>query len=215
MTLDETIKEAKITAAVYEKEAHKYTQHGGSFYEEKAKVFRESAKEFEQIAEWLEELKAYRVADRPTKVYAVTEGEYSDYGICAMFSDRSKAIEYIERHARRDASCEYRYTGPYYIEEYDLNQEKALGKIRMFCVKEPFVGGVLSIKETDTIDYWGSRGLNVKITNYDDPDKRTVEGRFETTIFAKDEEHALKIAYDKRAKLAAQILIDGYGARID
>ena len=30
-----------------------------------------------------------------------------------------------------------------------------------------------------------------------------------------DEEHASKIAYDKRAKLAAQILIDGYGARID
>ena len=149
----------------------------------------------------------------PTKVYAVTAGEYSDYYICAMFSDRSKAIEYIERQARRDG--EYRYTGPYYIEEYDLNQEKALGEIRMFCVKGPFVGGVLSIKETDTIDYWGSRGLNVKITDYYDPDKRTVEGRFETTIFAKDEEHALKIAYDKRAKLAAQILIDGYGARID
>lgn len=151
----------------------------------------------------------------PTKVYAVTEGEYSDYGICAMFSDRSKAVEYIERQVRSYASREYIYTGPYYIEEYDLNQEKALGEIRMFYVKGPFAGGTLSIKETDTIDYWGSKGLNVKITDYYDSGKRAVEGLFETTIFAKDEEHALKIAYDKRAKLAAQILIDGYGARID
>lgn len=60
MTLDETINEAKITAVLYEKEARKCIQHGGLFYEEKAKAFRESAKEFEQIVKWLEELKAYR-----------------------------------------------------------------------------------------------------------------------------------------------------------
>ena len=151
----------------------------------------------------------------PTKVYAVTEGEYSDYGICAMFSDRSKAIEYIECQAR---SCEQRYgytRGPYYLEEYDLNQEKALGEIRMFRAQGPLVGGALIIKETDHIEYWGTRARDVIITDHDNPDKRAVEGQFYTIIFAKDEEHASKIAYDKRAKLATQILIDGYGARID
>ena len=76
MTLDETIKEAKITAVVYEKEAHKFTLHGGSFYEEKAKVFRESAKDFTQIAEWLEELKAYRVADRPQGEWIAKDGVF-------------------------------------------------------------------------------------------------------------------------------------------
>lgn len=151
----------------------------------------------------------------PTKVYAVTEGEYSDYGICAMFSDRSRAIEYIERLARRDDSCKYRYTGPYYIEEYDLNQEKALDETRMFRAQGPLVGGTLIIEETDHIDYWETRARDVIITDYDNPDKRAIEGQFFTTIFAKDEEHASKIAYDKRAKLAAQILIDGYSARID
>lgn len=151
----------------------------------------------------------------PTKVYAVTEGEYSDYGICAMFSDRSKAIEYIERQARSHESYYGRFTGPYYIEEYDLNQEKALGEIRMFHAQGPLVGGALIIKETDHIERWGTQALDVTITDYDNPDKRAIEGQFFTTIFAKNEEHASKIAYDKRAKLAAQILIDGYSARID
>lgn len=66
MTLDETIKEAKITAILFEKEACKCVQHGGSFYEEQAKAFRESAREFGQTAEWLEELKAYREAYKTT-----------------------------------------------------------------------------------------------------------------------------------------------------
>ena len=159
--------------------------------------------------ECMDELMAI-ITDRPTKVYAVTEGEYSAYGICAMFSDRSKAIEYIERQARSHESYYGRFTGPYYIEEYDLNQEKALGEIRMFRAQGPLVGGALIIEETDHIERWGTQALGVTIT-----DKRAVEGQFYTTIFAKDEEHASKIAYDKRAKLAAQILIDGYGARID
>ena len=77
MTLDKTIKEAKITSVVYENEARKCAQHNNLFHKEKARMFRESAKEFEQIAEWLKELKAYRTTDRsqgewikkPHKVY--------------------------------------------------------------------------------------------------------------------------------------------------
>lgn len=60
MTLDEAVREAKTAAMIYRKEAHNCIQHGGSFYEEKARVFKEAVEENEQIAEWLEELKAYR-----------------------------------------------------------------------------------------------------------------------------------------------------------
>lgn len=108
MTLDETINEAKITAALYEKEACKCIQHGGSFYEEKAKALRESAKEFEQVTEWLEELKAYREAhgkaDRPqgewippiqetVRTIQLPPGKLINWQYCRDPNDINKAIK--------------------------------------------------------------------------------------------------------------------------
>lgn len=46
------------------------------------------------------------------KVYIVTEGEYSDYGIEAVFSTKEKANEYVQQHG---SDCR--------IEEYDIDQE--------------------------------------------------------------------------------------------
>lgn len=46
------------------------------------------------------------------KIYIVTEGEYSDYHICAVFSKREKAEEYVQCHGTS-----------YSIEEYDLDEE--------------------------------------------------------------------------------------------
>lgn len=46
------------------------------------------------------------------KIYIVTSGEYSDYGIDAVFTTKEKANDYVEQH------------GTYYnIEEYDLDEE--------------------------------------------------------------------------------------------
>lgn len=45
-------------------------------------------------------------------VYVITTGEYSDYSICAIFSTKEKANEYIQQHG-----TEYR------IEEYNLDEE--------------------------------------------------------------------------------------------
>lgn len=60
MNIDETIREAKVSAVLNETEAQRCIQHGGSWYEEKAKAHKVVAEESAQIAEWLEELKAYR-----------------------------------------------------------------------------------------------------------------------------------------------------------
>ena len=46
------------------------------------------------------------------KIYIVTSGNYSDYGIDAVFTTKEKAVDYVEQH------------GTYYdIEEYDLDKE--------------------------------------------------------------------------------------------
>lgn len=112
MTLNEAIYEAKITAVLYEQEARKCIQHGGSFYEEKAKAFMESAKEFEQVTEWLEELKAYREAhgktDRPQGEwkpknhhtdycsncgFEETQWRTADYNFCPSCGVRMKGVD--------------------------------------------------------------------------------------------------------------------------
>lgn len=46
------------------------------------------------------------------KVYIITHGDYSDYTICAVFSTRDKAEEYIQQHGNT-----------YYIEEYSIDDE--------------------------------------------------------------------------------------------
>lgn len=46
------------------------------------------------------------------KVYIITYGDYSDYSICAVFSTRDKAEEYIQQHG-----------DTYRIEEYSVDEE--------------------------------------------------------------------------------------------
>lgn len=46
------------------------------------------------------------------KIYIVTSGEYSEYGIDAVFTTKEKAVDYVEQHGTR-----------YDIEEYNLDEE--------------------------------------------------------------------------------------------
>lgn len=46
------------------------------------------------------------------KIYIVTSGEYSDYGIDAVFTTKENAVEYVEQHGT-----------DYNIEEYNLDEE--------------------------------------------------------------------------------------------
>lgn len=109
MTLDETIKEAKITAILFENEARKYTMRNSSFYEEQAKAFRESAREFKQTAEWLEELKAYRevydTAGRPQGEW-IDKGYYAECSNCGAHSGTQyDGIEPIPRKTKFCPDC--------------------------------------------------------------------------------------------------------------
>ena len=51
--------------------------------------------------------------------YIVTEGEYSDYRILAVFENKDKAEEYIKMLKKRDRYC---YSGPI-IEEYRFGDD--------------------------------------------------------------------------------------------
>ena len=57
------------------------------------------------------------------KIYIVTSGEYSDYGINAVFTTKGKAVEYMEQHGTN-----------YNIEEYNLDEEVEK-KTQLWCVE--------------------------------------------------------------------------------
>ena len=52
------------------------------------------------------------------KVYAVCSGEYSDWGIDAVFSTKKKAQDYI----RANSYCYDKFFEPYSIISYDIDQ---------------------------------------------------------------------------------------------
>lgn len=57
------------------------------------------------------------------KIYIVTSGEYSDYGIEAVFTTKEKAVDYVEQHGTR-----------YNIEEYNLDEEVEK-KTQLWCIE--------------------------------------------------------------------------------
>lgn len=57
------------------------------------------------------------------KIYIVTSGEYSDYGINAVFTTKEKAIDYVGQHGTR-----------YNIEEYNLDEEVEK-KTQLWCIE--------------------------------------------------------------------------------
>ena len=57
------------------------------------------------------------------KIYIVTSGEYSDYGIDAVFTTKEKAVDYVEQHGT-----------DYNIEEYSLDEEVEK-KTQLWCIE--------------------------------------------------------------------------------
>lgn len=65
------------------------------------------------------------------KIYAVTEGEYSDYHICAVFDDKKKAELYCAVREEKDFldNKYYVFGDEYMIEEYDTNDANIEGTV--------------------------------------------------------------------------------------
>lgn len=128
-------------------------------------------------------------------VYVVTAGEYSDYGICAVFTDKEKAEIYAAAYTdKRNEDC--------YVEEYDTEEVEIESskppkrKWRMFFDKY----GVLSQLGT-------SSTLTFREVNQITP------GRNRTLVIAtldKDipKEKAEKIICDRFAKWKAERMMN-------
>lgn len=85
------------------------------------------------------------------KVYAVAEGEYSDYHIECIFSTKEKAKEFVQCHGTN-----------YYIEEYELDQEvikeEKLWRVSFYIDKDKDVDCVpssyVAMRDKCKVDDW-------------------------------------------------------------
>lgn len=116
------------------------------------------------------------------KVYVVTQGEYSDYHICAVALEKSKA----------EAICKLlsnQWNEPR-IEEYDTDVvEPLLHGSKMYDVTLTEKGAASAYEESDPTYYLDSVNKVVK--------NRFKSGEYYVKVFAKDEAHALKVGIEK------------------
>ena len=129
-----------------------------------------------------------------TKVYIVTNGEYSDYHIVNVFSDKGKAEKYVKAiYGINDEVC---------IEEYDVDKypKQIDKKLKHWWVEMLKNGEVDGCMVSDSHKYSDCRYyiLNNFMTEHVD--------YLNVFCWAKDKQHAIKIANEKRAMLVASNL---------
>lgn len=122
-------------------------------------------------------------------VYIVThEGDYSEY-VEAVFQSREQAVAYIETHIGHSwASLR--------IEEYEMDESAPKTDKQMWDVT--FMNGRWFAEPTDEAT------LGKPILRVIEPWLDGKVHTFRANIFAKDKEHALKIASDEFARLKAE-----------
>lgn len=118
------------------------------------------------------------------KVYIITKGEYSDYHICAVTMDKSRAenLKRLMSNTWSEAN----------IEEYVLNEVKESGDL--YYVEFP--EDSQPIIRIDEYDGFGGYGDAPCVEDWLDPIRICVR--------SKDEKHAMKIALDEYAKWKAE-----------
>ena len=112
------------------------------------------------------------------KVYVVVKGSYSDYTEIAVFSTEELAKNFINMFINR-------YDGPY-VKEYELDEMVYPEGMANYQVSHGKDG--LEVRPVDPDEY-------VPITE--------IHTGFFMTVWAKDEDHAKKIALDKFAQFKA------------
>ena len=122
-------------------------------------------------------------------VFLVTRGDYSDYRVCAIFTDKKLAKKYI--NSFKITYDEFR------IEPYKLNpfSKELNSNYKPFFLRMTKQGICTEINikdssygfETDDLDIGFDMHKNMYLS-----------------VFAKDEKHAVKIANEKRVQLIAE-----------
>jgi hypothetical protein len=130
-------------------------------------------------------------------IYIVTSGEYSDYGIDAVFSTRELAEAYIKQFQDK-----WQTMG---VEEWTLDPwKKELRKgYKLYSLHMDKAGNTVDISAQS----YGSYGLRdgEPYQGWD------ANGNMTLCLLARNETHAIKIANEKRAMLIANNLWRGRG----
>jgi hypothetical protein len=124
--------------------------------------------------------------------YAISTGEYSDYQVCAIFTTREKA------EAAKDA-----YGADAEIEEFRLDPvipERSAGR-RLYHCSKCSVSGQVYAHSANLSDLSFYNSLTLDYASYFEPHPRGKSSQ--VYVFARDPEHAVKIAAEKFAKAEA------------
>ncbi|MHA1302243.1 MAG: DUF7336 domain-containing protein [Candidatus Heimdallarchaeaceae archaeon] len=132
------------------------------------------------------------------KVYIVTSGEYSDYGIHAVFSKKELAEKFVEL---KNKIGYFGYTGAF-IEEYDLYDSDMNFPNYPKDKNHYAVRLELQTGKTIFVSLTG-RNLNRKTTYILDKDYEGIKF-LEVYCWAKSKEQAKKIATDIRTRVLAE-----------
>lgn len=121
------------------------------------------------------------------KVYVITKGEYSEYHICAVSTDKEKANMLRDKYSNGD-NCAY-------IEVFDTEKEEMVLKYEhIYMCKYHNKNHEIDVNLRLTFDYVYPQDFNVKKAKY---------GLY-TYVLANTLEDAIKIASDKFAKYRAE-----------
>ena len=124
-------------------------------------------------------------------VFLVTRGDYSDYRVCAVFTEKALAEKYIDSFKGNSYYDDFR------IENYTLNpyQYELKNDYKPFFLIMTKEGNCTEINVKDS--YCGFKDENIDVW-FD------IHKNMNISIFAKDERHAIKIANEKRVQLIVE-----------
>ena len=124
-----------------------------------------------------------------SKIYLVSSGEYSDYGIDGIFTTKELAEKFIKsfdiENSYDEINIEVRTLNPY---EKELRQG-----FKAYFVRMSKKGKTISVNNTENafgFDSYDSDGFDVR-------------NNLISHVYAKDKKHAIKIVNEKRTKLIA------------
>lgn len=122
-------------------------------------------------------------------VFLVTRGYYSDYRVCAVFTDKKLAQKYIDSFEK--SYSEFR------IENYKLNpfSKELKADYKPYFLRMEKDGTCTEIYVKDSSYGFESEDLDIGFDIHKD---------MYLSVFAKDEKHAIKIANEKRVQLIAE-----------
>lgn len=124
------------------------------------------------------------------KVYVVTSGQYSEYGIWGVFSTKETAQKFISdrRELHKDDNLYYDNFND--IDEYEVDQ---LNKIIERGYKS-YIGSMDSDGNIINIEEY-SKDVDVAVNSFN-----IIKNELRFSIVARSQEHAIKIANDKRVQ---------------